>query len=116
MSDKSVAQRAVIRICLYEFNMVHRFLQNQVYFDIEGDKIILAVVFCLVMFSFKIFLKKVQETECTSQYVESVFTKENCGGKQAMEFCSKVAATKLFFKLQTPDDRYFNLLQNYRPD
>ena len=46
------------RMCLYEFEMTLRFLENKVYFEIPRDKVILCQMYCMVMFGFKIILKQ----------------------------------------------------------
>ena len=47
------------------------------------------------MFAFKIISKKVQDTNCFSEYVENIFIKDQCRGKQAMTYCLQVATSKL---------------------
>ena len=55
------------RMCLYEFEMVHRFLQNREYFDVKGDTLLLAIMYCCIMFALKILLKQCQKNRCISK-------------------------------------------------
>ena len=77
------------RMVVYEFEMLERFLENKVYFDHPQKYLILAKVYCLVMFSLKIILKCVQKTNISQKYVKSVILDGH--GKKAMNFASQVA-------------------------
>ena len=69
--------------------MLERFLESKVYFDHPQKYLILAKVYCLVMFSLKIILKCVQKTNISQKYVKSVILDGH--GKKAMNFASQVA-------------------------
>ena len=60
------------RMVVYEFEMLDRFLENVLYFDIPSKHILLAQCHGLVMFALKIILKNVQRTDLTHNYVQSV--------------------------------------------
>ena len=77
---------------VYEFEMVDRFLQNSIYFDIPAKYMLLAQIYCLSMFALKIILKTLQKTDLKHSYVEKVIVGSN--GKNAMTFAS-VIGTKL---------------------
>ena len=61
-------------MCLYEFDMAERFLENREFFDIPGNFLVLAILYCLTMFSMKIILKCCQKTTVSSEYVQNVIT------------------------------------------
>lgn len=84
------------RMCLYEFDMVERFLENREFFDMQGQFVVLAILYCLPMFCLKIFLKCCQKTTVTSEYVQNTITTGG-SGKKTMLFCLQVAKTKLLF-------------------
>ena len=64
------------RMVVYEFEMLERFFENQIYFDHPSKYILLAQVQCLVMFSLKIILRAIQMTNITYIYVNNVIEKE----------------------------------------
>ena len=82
-------------MCLYEYDMVIRFLENREYFDSQGNIVILAIIYCIVMFCLKIILRQVQKTSVTTKYVSNVVTSVGGAGEKSMEFCLHVAETNL---------------------
>ena len=80
---------------LYEFDMVKRFLENREYFDMPGDVVVLAILYCIVMFAMKIMLKQCQKTTVSSDYVSNVITAVDGTGLKTMKFCLQVARTNL---------------------
>ena len=83
------------RMCLYEFDMVHRFLQNKDFFDMPGDVVVLAIIYCIIMFAMKVMLKQCQKTTVAGDYVSNVITAVDGTGQKTMRFCLQVARTSL---------------------
>ena len=77
------------RMCLYEFDMVHRFLQNKMYFENPTEFVVLSQMYCLVMRSVKIMLKQAQKVDITHQYVNKVIREKDCFGEVIMKYCLK---------------------------
>ena len=75
-------------MCLYEFEMTLRFLENKVYFEIPRDKVILCQMYCMVMFGLKIILKQCQKTDVTDAYVAKVIVGDY--GEKIMKYCLNV--------------------------
>ena len=71
-------------MCLYEFEMVHRFLQNREYFDVKGDTLLLAIMYCCIMFALKILLKQCQKTDVSANYVTNSICNLEGAGKKTM--------------------------------
>ena len=82
-------------MCLYEFDMVHRFLNNREFFDTQGNILVLAILYCVVMFAVKVMLKNCQKTTVTSSYIKNVITSTDGAGKQTTQFYLQVARTNL---------------------
>ena len=77
------------RVSLYEFEQIHRFLQVMKYWDNPWELEVLAQLYCPVLFAVKIFMKKVQKTEVSAEYVDRVFVKGE--GKRSMELALESA-------------------------
>ena len=85
------------RMCLYEFDMVLRFIQNRDYFDVKGDVIILSILYCVVMFSLKILLKQCQKTDVSSNFVNESIVCKNNAGQKTMKLCLHAAESNLLY-------------------
>ena len=75
------------RMCLYEWDMVDRFLLNAKFFQIPHDILSAAKIYCIVLFCLKIILKIVQKVDTSYNFLEKfIFNmKEYNYGKKFME-------------------------------
>lgn len=58
------------RMCLYEWDMVDRFLLNAKFFQIPHDILSAAKIYCIVLFCLKIILKIVQKVDTSYNFLE----------------------------------------------
>ena len=58
------------RMCLYEWDMLDRFLTNAKYFEIPHDILSTAKMYCIVMFCLKLILKIVQKVDTSYDFME----------------------------------------------
>jgi len=81
---------------LYELEMLDRFLDNKVYFEVPVDIEITASVYMIVMFGLKVILKMVQKTDISPEYVNAVFMDETkCYGEKLMLACLDIAVQEV---------------------
>ena len=75
------------RMCLYEWDMLDRFLSNAKYFEIPHDILTTAKMYCIVMFCLKLILKIVQKVDTSYDFMEKfVLNKvDNNYGKKFMK-------------------------------
>ena len=99
------------RMCLYEFEMTLRFLENKVYFEIPRDKVILCQMYCMVMFGLKIILKQCQKTDVTDAYVGKVIVGDY--GEKIMKYCLNVGYNLLKYGTSTTEDEHPDILAEF---
>ena len=81
------------RMCLYEWNMIDRFLDNSTYFQIPLMMLITAKMYCLPMFGLKVLLKLAQKVDISYVFLKAyIFNLEEINyGKVFMTICLNIA-------------------------
>ena len=81
------------RMCLYEWDLVDRFLQNSSYYEVPIQYLVTAKVYCVVIFTFKIILKIVQKVDVSYEFLCDFFyqSKGNKYGEKIMFIALNVA-------------------------
>jgi len=102
------------RMCLFEWDMTMRFLQNKLYFEIPRDKVILCQMYCVVMYGLKIILKVCQKTDVTSEWVQSVMVGDM--GEKTMQYCLKVSHSLLLDNELPFEDDQPDILNLNKPE
>ena len=82
------------RMCLYEWNMIDRFLDNSIYFEIPLMMLITAKMYCLPMFGLKVLLKLAQKVDISYVFLKAyIFNLQEINyGKEFMIICLNIAA------------------------
>ena len=82
------------RTCLYEWNMIDRFLDNSIYFEIPLMMLITAKMYCLPMFGLKVLLKLAQKLDISYVFLKAyIFNLQEINyGKEFMIICLNIAA------------------------
>ena len=88
-------------MCLSEYYMVKKFLENREYFDMPGNIFILAIIYCIALFSVRIMLQQSQKTTVTREYVSNVVSKVGGAGGKTWNFVFRLLKQIFFF--QNPD-------------